>query len=220
MDVTKHKARVHQLYSIGSFLQETFKNKVFAKLDSRYTDYFPEYSKYFGRALILLKSMYGMDNSGKLFSDELTEWLLEAYFIQSQCQMFIYYKYAPYGSKIVVLSYVDDCVYWYISEALEKWFVDTLGKRFHVKFLGYAHWFISMRIFQLKDYSISVDWARYATSVVAKYLDTATVKSSTKFYKTKFPSDIISTKDDTYTSDEQVDKLTREFNIHYRACIG
>ena len=88
------------------------------KLDSRYADYFPEYSNYFGRALRLLKSMYGMTNSGKLFADELTEWLLEAGFIQSQCQMYIYYKYAPDGSKIVVLSYVDYCVYWYTSEAL------------------------------------------------------------------------------------------------------
>ena len=41
--------------------------------------------------------MYGMTNSWKLFSDELTEWLVEAGFIQSQCQVSIYYKYAPYG---------------------------------------------------------------------------------------------------------------------------
>ena len=47
--------------------------------------------------------MYGMTNSGKLFSDELTEWLVEEGFIQSQFQMSIYYKYAPGGSKIVVL---------------------------------------------------------------------------------------------------------------------
>ena len=57
--------------------------------------------------------MYGMTNSGRLFSDDLIEWLLEAGLIQSQCQMSIYYKYAPDGSKIVVLSYVYDCVYWY-----------------------------------------------------------------------------------------------------------
>ena len=79
--------------------------------------------------------MYGMTNSGKLFADELKEWLLEADFIQSQCKMSIYYKYAPYGSKIVVLSYVDDCVCWYTNEDLGNWFVDTLGKRFHVNFL-------------------------------------------------------------------------------------
>ena len=59
--------------------------------------------------------MYGMTNSGKLFADELTEWLIEARFIQSQYQMSIYYKYAPDGSKIVVLSYVGSCVYWYIN---------------------------------------------------------------------------------------------------------
>ena len=52
-----------------------------------------------------------MTNYEKLFADEWTEWLIEAGFIQSQCKMSIYYKYAPDGSKIVVLSYVDDCVY-------------------------------------------------------------------------------------------------------------
>ena len=31
---------------------------------------------------------------------------------------------------------------------------------------------------------------------------------------------MIFTKTDASTSDEKVDKLTREFNIHYRACIG
>ena len=51
-----------------------------------------------------------MTNSGKLFSDELTDWLLEAGFILSQCHMSIYYKYAPDGSNIFVLSYVDDFV--------------------------------------------------------------------------------------------------------------
>ena len=76
-----------------------------------------------------------MTNSGKLSSDELTEWLLEAGFIQSQCQMSIYYKSAPDGSKIVVLSYVYDCLYWYTSEALGEWFVGTLVNTFHVKFL-------------------------------------------------------------------------------------
>ena len=58
--------------------------------------------------------------------------------------MSIYYNYAPDGSKIVVLSYVDDCVYWYTNEYLGKWFVDTLGKRLHVNFLGFAHWFIDI----------------------------------------------------------------------------
>ena len=108
--------------------------------------------------------------------------------------------------KIVVLSYVDDCVYWYTNEDIGKWFVDTLGKRFHVNFLGYAHWFMSIRIYQMKDHSISVDQARYATSIVPKYVDTATVKVRKTFNKTTLPADIIFTKEDVSTSDEQVEK--------------
>ena len=111
-DETKHKARVHQLYFIGAFLQAKLKSRVFLKLDRKYTYYFPEYAKYFERAFRLLNSTYGMNNYGKLFADELKEWLHEAGFIQSQCQMYIYYMYAPDGSKFVVLYYVGDCVYW------------------------------------------------------------------------------------------------------------
>ena len=95
-----------------------------------------------------------------------------------------------------------------------------MGKRLHVNFLGYAHWFISIKNSQLNDHSISVDQARYATYIFAKYLDTATVKESTKFHKTTLPDDMIFTIEDVSTSDEQVEKLTREYNIHYRACIG
>ena len=62
---------------------------------------------------------------------------------------------------------------------------------------------------QIKDHSISVDQARYVTSIVEKYLDTSTVKASTKFYKTALSSDMIFTKDDISTSDEKVEKLTR-----------
>ena len=64
--------------------------------------------------------------------------------------------------------------------------METLGKRFHVSFLEYVHWFLSIRIYQMEDHFISVDQTRYDTSIVDKYLDTATVKASTKFYNTTF----------------------------------
>ena len=61
-DAAKHKAIVHQLDFVGAFLQAKVKNRLFFKLDIRYTDYFPECVKYFGRALRLFKSMYVMTN--------------------------------------------------------------------------------------------------------------------------------------------------------------
>ena len=70
----------------------------------------------------------------------------------------------------------------------------TLVNRFHVNFLGYAHWFMSIGIEQLKYYSILVDQDRYTIFVGEKYLDTATVKANPKFHQTTLPHDIIFTK--------------------------
>ena len=66
----------------------------------------------------------------------------------------------------------------------------NLGKRFHVNFLEYEHWFMPIIISHMKDHYIYVNQDIYTTSIVEKYLDTSTVKASTKFYKTNFPSDI------------------------------
>ena len=75
-------------------------------------EYFPEYANYFGRPLRLNKPMYGMTNDGNIFADELTNWLVdESGLKKSQCQMYIYYKYVPDRSKLVVVSYEYDCVY-------------------------------------------------------------------------------------------------------------
>ena len=62
-----------------------------------------------------------MTNSGKVFADDFTGWLTnEAGFKQSQYQISIYYKYAQYGAKNRFQTYVDNCVYWYTSEAHVK----------------------------------------------------------------------------------------------------
>ena len=73
------------------------------KLDSRYVDYSTVYSIYFGRALILLKYIYGTTNYGKLFDDKLSKWFIEAGSIQYQSQMSICYKYAKDETKILFL---------------------------------------------------------------------------------------------------------------------
>ena len=49
----------------------------------------------------------------------------------------------------------------------------ALGNILHVNLLVYAHWFMSFKISQMRDYYISIDQDRYATSIGTKYLDTA-----------------------------------------------
>ena len=88
----------------------------------------------------LKKSMYGINNYRNIFADELTNCLTyKAGFNQKKCKISVYYKYAPDGSKFVVVSFVDESVYWYTYEELRDWFVDKLGKIFHMIFIGYSH---------------------------------------------------------------------------------
>ena len=61
----------------------------------------------------------------------------------------------------------------------------------------------------MRDHSISVDQDRYATSIVDNFWGTVAVNKSKKNYKNTFPSDMIFTKDDESTSDDQVENLTR-----------
>ena len=49
-------------------------------------------------------------------------------------------------------------------------------------------------ISQLMYNDISVDQARYATSIVEKYLDTTKKKENSMFHKTTLPNDMIFTK--------------------------
>ena len=70
-----------------------------------------------------------MNHSVNVFSSELTICLIdESGFKQSQCQIYINHKYTPDGYKLVVLCYVDECVYWYTYEEIGKCFVDTFEK--------------------------------------------------------------------------------------------
>ena len=78
---------------------------------------------------------------------------------------------------------------------------------------------MSISISQLKDHSIAFGQARYSTSVVAKYLETVTIKKF-KFPKTALSHDMIFNKEYDYTSDEKVEMLFIEYNIHYRDFFG
>ena len=136
--------------------------------------------------------MHGTNISGSIFADQLTNFLIDVSGLkQPRFQISIYYKYATNWYKIVVLFYVYGFVYWYTYEEIVKCFVDTPGKRFHMNFLGLENGFMSIRISQLKYYSILVYQAKYSTAVVWKYLDTASIKENTKFHKTTLPHDMV-----------------------------
>ena len=71
----------------------------------------------------------------------------------------------------------------------------------------------------MNKHSISLDQDRYANLIMSNYLDAATVKTSKILNKNTLTYDTIFTKEDVSRSDDQVENMTRELNIHYRICI-
>ena len=55
---------------------------------------------------------------------------------------------------------------------------------------------------------------------MSKYLDTVTVNEIFKFHKTTLRHDMILANEYASTSDKQVEVLSKEYIIHYGACVG
>ncbi len=83
--------------------------------------------------------MYGVTYSGKHWYLDLKEWLIEEGFAQSRASPCFFCKVFPAGSYIKKIIYVDDKLFFGISEATLQEFKDKLSKRFYVEFLGHAH---------------------------------------------------------------------------------
>ena len=174
----KHKAIVQQLDFIREFIQDNVNIELLWswKVDMENTS----------------QNMQTILEGHWVWRSQCMEWtILEIYFLMnSPVGWYMNQASNSQGSSVCILQVCNICIqvscvilswwlcWWYTYEELVKWFVDTLGKILHAKFLGYTHWLVSISISQLNDHSISVDQARYVTPAVEKYLGTSTIKES------------------------------------------
>ena len=109
-----------------------------------------------------------MTNSGKLFSDELTQWLLEAglFNINVRCLSIIIMNHTGKQLFYLMLMIVSICI---VMKLLEN-FCGYFREDIPCELLGICTLVHVNRNFQMNDHSISVDYARYDNSIVAKYL--------------------------------------------------
>ncbi len=94
-DAARNRCRVHQLDFVGAFLQGNVRGKIFVTLPLVYGVIWPEFKDYCGRPLRLVKSMYGMTNSGKHWYLDLKDWLYEEGFTQSRASLCYFSKVFP-----------------------------------------------------------------------------------------------------------------------------
>jgi len=106
------KARVKQLDFVGAFLQAKMRTRMFVTIPQIYGILFAEYRDYCGVPVRLVMSMYGTTLCGKYWYMDLTEYLLEVGFIPSECMRCLFIRTYADGTKLHVLNYVDDMLYY------------------------------------------------------------------------------------------------------------
>ncbi len=148
------KARVRQLDFVGAFLQAKMRTRMFVTIPKIYGILFPEYAEYCGQAVKLQMSMYGTTLCGKYWYLDLLDFLKEIGFKEGDCVKCFFVKEFKDGSKIFLLNYVDDMLYYGTNTSHVEEFEKQLGNRFNLELLGQAHWYLGTRIKQLSNFDI------------------------------------------------------------------
>ena len=203
----KLKVRVRQLDFVGAFLQAKMHTRMFVTIPHIYGILFPEFAEYCGKPVRLLMSMYGTTLCGKYWYLDLLDFLKEIGFKEGNCVKCFFVKEFPDGTKLFLLNYVDDMLYYGTNPSRVQEFEEQLGKRFHLELLGQAHWYLGTRIQQLANHDIELDQSRYCLSIVKRYLDTAGCPKNNRRHETPLALDFVPTSDYCSNSEAEAKKL-------------
>jgi hypothetical protein len=214
------KAHVKQLDFVGAFLQAKMRTRMFVTIPKIYGILFPDYSGYCGVPVRLVMSMYGTTLCGKYWYLDLTEYLLEAGFTPSECMRCLFMQTYANGTKLYVLNYIDDMLYYGKDPEKLIEFEQKLRARFNLELIGQAHWYLGTRINQLANYDIELDQSQYCAAIVKKYLDVAGAPKVDRLHNTPLPLDFVPTSDDCSASEEAAKLLEQEYNVDFASCVG
>jgi len=164
--------------------------------------------------------MYGTTLCGKYWYLDLLDFLKEIGFKEGDCVKCTFIKEFSDGSKIFLLNYVDNMLYYGTSAEKLQAFEKQLGERFQLELLGNAHWYLGSCINQLKNFDIEIDQSHYCNAIVKKYLDTTGCARNIRHHDTPLPSGFIPTSDDCSGTEAECVEISTAFNIDFASCIG
>ena len=160
--------------------------------------------------------IYGLTTSGKLWAEELTNYLLEKGFKQSPVDPCLLIKREKNGKYLKLINYVDDMLFYGDSDTTENTFFKDLKSRFSVNLLGGVHWYLGFKISRLGDDYV-IDQARYALNMTEKFLKCANIKPR----NSPLPLEFDITKKDMTSTPEETKQVNDLFgDLHYRSATG
>ena len=209
----KYNRIIKQLDFIGAFCQGTMQKRLFLRLPKEYVAHFPQYQEYFEEPILLAKSIYGTDFAHKVFSDDLTEWLLdneEMEFLASELDSSLFIHRS--GDEFVFLiCYVDDCLYFGSSDQIEAKMGAMIKKKFKLELQGHAHWFLGTRIYREQDGSYIIDQETYAKHILTRYCGPDTQWGLPAMQDTPAPVEYVYTKENRPSNDEEKLALEKKY---------
>jgi hypothetical protein len=159
---TRLKVRAWQLDFVGAFLQAKMCTRMLVTIPNIYGQ----------KPVRLQMSMYGTTLCIKYWYMDLLDYLKEKEFKEGGCVKCFFVKKFPDDSKLYILNYVDDMLYWGTNSTKVMEFEEQLRKHFNLESLGQAHWYLGTRIDQLVNADLELDHGQYCLSIVKKYLNT------------------------------------------------
>ena len=206
-----------------AYLQADMRERVFIKFPESWKRYLPEHlHKWMGRAVLLKKALYGYNYSGKFLYQDQSEFLEREGFEEVALGYWI--KRLPGDKTIEYLHYVDDILSTSDNEVEHQKFLARLAERFDVDIKPRADWYLQTRIQQDSDGNITLDQARYAKSMVQRFLPNyagqAPSKKDLQRFRLPVKFDARLFKEDCAKSKEEVESLEREYGFRYIELIG
>jgi len=225
-EAVAHKQRVYQLDFVAAFLQSKAIGRKFTSLPAEWAELFPDLTEWFGKPLLLLKSLYGDTIANLAWDKTLAAFLtkpdgLAMDRLQSEGSIYIKRK----GNDILmVLTATDDQLYFATNPELKKEFEKQIASEFHVDLLGQAAWYLQSRIQQHTDFSITLDQTRYARSIGLKYLPdndrSGEREKMINKYAAPLPQTVRLTMEDKSENYAEVRNLETDFGFDYAGAVG
>ena len=204
VDAASHNRPVKQLDFIGAFLQALARGRFWIQLPKEYAKYLPELAHYFDKPQLLNKTIYGMIYASKYWNHDLTTYLVtDLGFSQSVYDSSLFVKRYGETDYLKLIIHTDDALYYGSTDKIEEEFVYQLKKRFNLEDQGYAHWYLSHRIYREKDGSYIMDQEQYTKHLLKKFFPEDAPWGAPVFRDTPAPLDYVFTKENRPDENEK-----------------
>lgn len=158
----KMDLRIGQMDAITAFLNGELQEEIFMEQPEHFNDGSGRYCK-------LVKSIYGLKQSSRVWNQALNAALVDFGLKRSELDQCLYHMIGD-GKILIVAIYVDDILIFSNHEDLEKGVKESLSSKFKMKDMGEISSILGIRVIRNREErTISLDQAAYINRILKRF---------------------------------------------------